>query len=530
MAFTYSTVHQEQQETLPHEEEDQHDCEQALPPTLRNKTTNLPIANVQQEEDSSTKLSRLHIDHDDDVIDIKSIKDRQGMKSSSSSSLSSSPNGASKIAMSPSLTVLEMVRQVACWGSSTTSSGWCSSLLVFLFGQGISLLATTAGATQSTLELDCHLNAPTLSLTPFFFLLSLGVIPLYFLHKQNQQQQEQEHSQDSTVGNASSPEALHKEPQDIKADKIEEGNESSPRSQHSLQEVEPQDSCTDMEKTKKESALPINSDTDTTPSTPTSTTATTHTFFGLIPLSRSMLVYFGVALADFYANYFTVLAYRYTSITSVALSDALALPTAMILSRVWFQRRYSLWHYIGVLICLSGILLNFYQDYQTDHANSSPSSSFDPPMQPTTAMGTEDVHLLAEQQHEGELDAAYPHKAVGDLLGLLGGILFGVSNTIAEFLVCDPNHPSETIANVEYLSMVGFFSIIVCVIQVALFETDQVQDFLFALFESDDDLVHDDEDDECSAGKVFGLWMGFSFCWFLFYVCSARFLQVSEGT
>lgn len=75
-------------------------------------------------------------------------------------------------------------------------------------------------------------------------------------------------------------------------------------------------------------------------------------------------IYFIIALLDLEANYLTITAYRYTSITSVSLLDALTIPAAMISSRILLQRKYKLRHLFGVAICLAGLVLITYSDLE----------------------------------------------------------------------------------------------------------------------------------------------------------------------
>ncbi|KAL7564795.1 hypothetical protein ACA910_021057 [Epithemia clementina (nom. ined.)] len=225
-----------------------------------------------------------------------------------------------------------------------------------------------------------------------------------------------------------------------------------------------------------------------------------YSFFGFLPLIQPNYVYILTALADFYGNYFTVLAFRYTTITSVALTDAFAIPSAMALSYCWLERKYSTLHYLGIAACMFGISLDVIQDCVYDEK------------------------MKAAADHDRLLHNAedpYPHKALGDTLGLVGGVLFGVSNTVAEYLVRDPT-ATPLIANLEYLSMLGIWSSIICIFQVALLEPDRIKHFIFFM-------ESDRAEQMCSAEKAFALWMGFSICLLLLYIGNARFLQISEA-
>ena len=414
----------------------------------------------------------------------------------------------------------------------SSRNGSLPSIFVFLFGQFLSLLVTAASANLATLKLDCNLSAPTLIVTPFYICLALGgLIPLYCLqprqhqrgkgsHKHltrtgaEQQVQEVQQVQEQHVSSHYKPQQQSHLQKEATLDNthyavgFQEEGSSSPTRVVLLFEEEGED----PRKTSKWDRRWRNV---VACFCGKNTTTTENTFLRLLPIAHPMYVYFLVAVANFYTNYFTVLAFRYTNITSVALTDALALPTAMILSWLCLGHKYSTLHYVGVIVCLTGILLNVFQDHQTDQTDSTQETN-------TTTW-------LAGDASSDE----FPHKVWGDFFGLLGGVLYGVSNTVVEYLVSDPN-TLETIANLEYLSMTGFFGSVICVVQVALLEADQLHQFLFFLGgggPSNDDHDDDpfDENTSCTQEKVFGLWTGFSICWLLFYVYSARFLQVSEG-
>lgn len=369
-----------------------------------------------------------------------------------------------------------------------------SVLAVIVFGQFVSFLTAAAGAAQGTLELDCHLSAPSLSVTPFYVCLAFGLIPLYCM----QQNLAKERICNSAKKTDSDDDEGRKEFRDEKdsetpvtcvtgasAGAVEEEKMDVTKFLETEDEEEE-----DFEGGKTDSWRSMRSEAPVAPK---------HTFLGLIPISHPAYVYLIVALADFYANYFTVMAFRYTTITSVALTDAFAIPSAMALSCCWFGKKYSSAHYLGISVCMIGIALNVYQDSQKDDDGKT----------------TDHNRLLANVTEE------YPHKTLGDALGLFGGILFGVSNTIAEYLVRD-NNTSATIANMEYLSLLGFFASIICLLQVSLLEADRVNHFMYFM-------GSDKADDICPGGKAFGLWMGFSLSCLLLYIGTARFLQVSEA-
>eukprot|EP00970_Alexandrium_tamarense_P001719 scaffold224_cov181-Alexandrium_tamarense.AAC.4 len=176
-----------------------------------------------------------------------------------------------------------------------------------------------------------------------------------------------------------------------------------------------------------------------------------HSLFGLIPLQSSPLVYAAISVTDVYANYVTILAFKYTTITSVSLFDALAIPSAIIVSRVFFGRRYTKLHLLGVIVCCIGIGINILQDYREDEQLKEGSSE--------------------KNAQEELIEADYPHKMAGDALAILGGILFGITNTLQEVAVRDWGTQEE------YLGCMTFFASIITLVQTLAFESHEVMAF-----------------------------------------------------
>lgn len=173
-----------------------------------------------------------------------------------------------------------------------------------------------------------------------------------------------------------------------------------------------------------------------------------YTLFGFIPLRLPKRKYALVAIFDVYANYTTVLAYKYTTITDVALFDAMAIPSSIIVSRCLFGRKYTKRHFFAVLACGIGIALNVWQDYRED-----------------VKVAAEDDILESDQ--EKYVAAEYPHKVAGDALAILGGILFGISNTLAEVTIKDSSL-------IEYLGLMTLFASIIASIQAIFTERGEI--------------------------------------------------------
>jgi drug/metabolite transporter (DMT)-like permease len=216
-------------------------------------------------------------------------------------------------------------------------------------------------------------------------------------------------------------------------------------------------------------------------------------FFGLIPLQTSLRMYAAIAMIDVYASYFTILAFRYTTITSVVLFDALAIHSAMVVSRCFFQRRYASGHFLGVFVCTVGMILNVAVDYEEDKEGRSFFVGKDNAQQ----------QLIQEE---------YPHKVRGDILAILGGILFGVANTLQEVAVKDGSV-------IEYLGCFAFFASIITFTQAMIFERTAIIDF-FSQTSSE----------TCAESEGDSLFLLFAIAGLVKYVGNGYFLQISDAT
>lgn len=106
------------------------------------------------------------------------------------------------------------------------------------------------------------------------------------------------------------------------------------------------------------------------------------------------------------ANFFVVLAYRYTSITSIMLLDCFSIPCAMILSRLFLGSRYRPLHLAGVALCVAGLCLTVLSD-----------------------------RIVPAKGGAHEDWDTYPHAMLGDAFCLIGAALYAASNVMQEALV-----------------------------------------------------------------------------------------------
>ncbi|XP_057676105.1 solute carrier family 35 member F2 isoform X2 [Corythoichthys intestinalis] len=143
--------------------------------------------------------------------------------------------------------------------------------------------------------------------------------------------------------------------------------------------------------------------------------------------------YLLMGLADVEANYTVVMAYRYTTLTSIQLLDCFVVPVLMVMSWFLLKTRYRPLHYIAVTVCLLGV----------------------------GAMVGADILAGRDQGSTSDV-------VLGDSLVLISAVLYAVSNMCQEFTV-------KNRSRVEFLGMMGFFGTIISGIQLAAMEIGAVK-------------------------------------------------------
>lgn len=161
------------------------------------------------------------------------------------------------------------------------------------------------------------------------------------------------------------------------------------------------------------------------------TTYTIYTY-GIKKYFKLLLVdgwkYFILSFLDVEGNYFTVLAYRYTTLLSAQLLNFWSIVCVVILSFCFLKVRYKWAQIAGILVCCGG-------------------------------MGI----LLASDHLQGINGGQGVDQLKGDLFGLLGATLYGFSNVFEEWFVS--RRPMY-----EVLGMLGLFGILINGVQAAIFD------------------------------------------------------------
>lgn len=186
------------------------------------------------------------------------------------------------------------------------------------------------------------------------------------------------------------------------------------------------------------------------------------------PLGAPWYFYCLFAVVDVEANYAVVLAYQYTSMTSVALLDCWAIPSAMGLTWLALRTRYGPIHSVGVAVCVAGLGL-----------------------------------VVLSDAHAGDREAG-SSVVLGDLLVLLGSTMYAASNVFEEFL-------ARKVDRVELLALIGAFGFAVSVCQLLLLERRELRSVDWDL------------------GTI-ALFVGFAAALFGFYSLVPLMLQMSGST
>lgn len=139
-----------------------------------------------------------------------------------------------------------------------------------------------------------------------------------------------------------------------------------------------------------------------------------------------------LAFVDVEANYVVVRAYDYTSITSVMLLDCWTIPCVLFLTWIFLKTRYKIGQFIGVGICVAGLVLVVFSD----------------------------AHASDRQKGSKPI--------LGDMLVLGGSMLYAISNVCEEFFV-------KKVDRIELMAMLGTFGAVIGACQVSIFERNALR-------------------------------------------------------
>jgi len=387
-----------------------------------------------------------------------------------------------------------------------------------MFGQFLSLFLATTGAIQSSLYLNCGLSAPTFSMFTFYFPLTVITLSrLYYQSRRNKTHpslsslEQEQGRQKIECQTCNALQTKHNTPVILPKTRTKARIHAKPEKRNHLlshwatqvdddEMHDPREGTDDQFNSEEDAEYLMASNNNTAANSTTCrecskrlTPKKSHSLFGIIPLKCNPLLYAAVAVTDVYANYVTILAFKYTTLTSVSLFDALAIPSAIIVSRFAFAREYTKTHTLGVLVCSIGITINALQDYREDKALEELSDD------------------SVETEQEELIEADYPHKMLGDTLAILGGILFGIDNTLQEVAVREGSQ-------LEYLGCMTFFASIISFLQAVILERAEIWDFF-----------RQSDSDTCPQNLGLLLLFAYSVGGMLNYLGISAFLRISDA-
>ena len=350
-------------------------------------------------------------------------------------------------------------------GISRVKSHW----KVLISGQVLSFFLALSGAMGSSLFYECNVSLPTTQAALVFLFMSFHILNLFKQKDTTQRTQDKNNtgiSKRKIFSYGRERGGVKNQDDDIRVEDLALGKTVSLDSQ------------------KQSSSSP-------------------HTFLGCVQLNVPWWAYFIFSFITVEATYFTFLSYKYTTLMSAALLDNFNIFAAMIASRLILKRRYSWRHLTGVFICLLGVVFNIFSDVEEARDETSEGD-------------------IASQFEAKE----YPHRLIGDLLAILGGVLFGVCDVGIELIV-------KNFGGVdEYLGCVGFFGFFISIVQAAIIERSAIAKFLspdeisMEKFEEYDSPY--DAPRTCTQNHALALLLAYTFAGYLFNYGMSRFLTVSE--
>ena len=150
--------------------------------------------------------------------------------------------------------------------------------------------------------------------------------------------------------------------------------------------------------------------------------------------------YLILSFFDVEGNYFTILAYRYTTILSAQLINFWAIVLVVVISFFFLKVRYHWIQIVGILICIGGVGILIGSD-----------------------------HI----QGTNSFDVSIGDQVKGDLFALLGATFYGLANVTEEFLVS--KRPLY-----EVVGQLGLFGMIINGVQAGIFDRESFRDAVWS--------------------------------------------------
>jgi solute carrier family 35, member F1/2 len=146
------------------------------------------------------------------------------------------------------------------------------------------------------------------------------------------------------------------------------------------------------------------------------------------------LMYMCLAVCDVEANFLVVLAYQYTSLSSVMLLDCFSIPCVIVLSWFLLKRRVTWWQVCAIFFDL---LFRFFLSLQLLGVGM--------------CVGGVVTLVLTDFFGQSFRNGSAPNPLMGDFLCLAASVLYAVSNVGQEATVTQGS-------KLEYLALIGLFA------------------------------------------------------------------------
>jgi solute carrier family 35 protein F1/2 len=203
------------------------------------------------------------------------------------------------------------------------------------------------------------------------------------------------------------------------------------------------------------------------------------------------------------ANFFLLKSYQYVSLKTVSLLDSLAIPAAIVSSKLLLRRKYSCTHITAASICIFGSSLMVAYDYKPTETQIDDIGTGSIVNITTTSEQSTEIQGVLDVESTRNL---YPHALLGDAFAVVGALLTGLNDVLAEEII------QESGTSTEYLAMIGFFGTIVSLVQSFVLEFTGIQNLLL-----------------CGGFKQWILLLSSSVSGYLFFSGMSSFLLMSES-
>mmetsp|Transcript_26949 Transcript_26949/g.58883 ORF Transcript_26949/g.58883 Transcript_26949/m.58883 type:complete len:411 (+) Transcript_26949:91-1323(+) len=147
---------------------------------------------------------------------------------------------------------------------------------------------------------------------------------------------------------------------------------------------------------------------------------------GKFKLQNPWYSYAALAVLDVEGNYLLVKAYQYTSITSVTLLDSMTIPGVMLLSWLVFRARFQAGHFLGALLCTTGLAVLVLTDGTSSTGGSNPL------LGDALVVAGAAVYAISNVAQEKLLGEATSRWELLGTVGLFGCCLSGVQALVLE--------------------------------------------------------------------------------------------------